>query len=292
MTIFSAHWLALREAADHRARNARLGDALRSWFLQRDTISVVDLGCGTGSNLRATAALLPDTQRWTLVDHDPALLAAARAALVTWADHGRNDADQLMLTKGRAEIAVTFRRADLATDIGSALGPAPGPDLVTASALFDITSAAFIRRFASEVARRRAVFLTVLTYNGHQGWTPRHPADRQITAAFHRHQMTDKGFGPAAGPTAPVELSEAFNAHGYSVSEGGSPWRLTSTEAALISELARGTAAAVRETGALSESEVETWLARVHTAAEVGHTDTLAIPGSASEMDMGRDGDE
>ena len=205
-------------------------------------------------------------------------MTAARIALSRWAEKSTDDGDRLLLVKGRAKITVAFRCADLAAGIGSALGPAPGPDLVTASALFDLTSPAFIRRFASEVAKRRAVFFTVLTYNGHQSWIPRHPADRQITAAFHRHQMTDKGFGISAGPTAPVELSEAFTARGYSVSEGNSPWRLKAGDAGLISELARGTAAAAGETGALSEREIETWLARVHTAADVGHTDTLALP--------------
>lgn len=70
---FDPTWLALREPADHRSRNQDVADALAARFALRDSVNVVDLGCGTGSNLRAMAELLPKNQSWTLVDHDPAL---------------------------------------------------------------------------------------------------------------------------------------------------------------------------------------------------------------------------
>jgi SAM-dependent methyltransferase len=286
MSGFSAQWLALREAADHRSRNTTLADKLKTRFLQREQIRVVDLGCGTGSNLRATAALLPDRQEWTLVDHDPALLQAAKAALAAWADTATPKAAGLRLVKGAAHIDVDFRQADLVAGLDAILEPAP--DLVTASALFDLASPSFIERFAAAVARRRAVFYTVLTFNGIQHWTPRSPIDQAMTAAFCRHQMTDKGFGVSAGPTAPVALSDAFSSQGYGVEEGVSPWRLGPGDASLVAELAAGFAAAVRETRSFSNKEIDGWLARARTGAEVGHTDTLAIPGLGG-LDMGRD---
>src|SRR4051812_49734447 len=86
MSGFSAEWLALREPADHHARNRALVAELRSVFAGRDTAAIIDLGCGTGSNLRALAASLPRRQSWRLVDRDPALLGAARERLSAWAD--------------------------------------------------------------------------------------------------------------------------------------------------------------------------------------------------------------
>ncbi len=86
MSGFSAEWLALREPADHRARNRDLLGALARRFAGRDTLSVVDLGCGAGSNLRALAPALPRRQRWRLVDHDAALLGAARGRIAQWGD--------------------------------------------------------------------------------------------------------------------------------------------------------------------------------------------------------------
>ena len=137
MSGFSPDWLALREAADHRSRSQSVANTLQTRFLQREIIWVLDLGCGTGSNLRATSALLPDKQCWTLVDNDPALLAAAKVALIAWADESLIVQDQLELRKGRARLYIRFRQADLTTELESVLDLDPQTDLVTASAFFD-----------------------------------------------------------------------------------------------------------------------------------------------------------
>lgn len=276
MSGFSPEWLALREPIDHRSRNGGLASSLSARFQQRSAVEVVDLGCGTGSNLRATAGLLPDTQSWTLVDLDERLLAAARQALMGWADTSKADGERLVLVKGSRQIAVHFRQADLNAGLDAALGGRP--DLVTASALFDLCSPTFIKAFAREVAQRRAVFYTVLTYNGIQRWTPRQPSDSAMIAAFHAHQMTEKGFGPSAGPTAPAHLADAFRVSGYNVLEGDSPWLLGARDQALVAELASGFAGAVRDTGAVDAKAIDAWAKVVHTGAEVGHTDTLAFP--------------
>ncbi len=126
--------------------------------------------------------------------------------------------------------------------------------------------------------RRAAAFYTVLTYNGIQHWTPRHPSDNAVVSAFNGHQMRDKGLGPAAGPTAPAHLADALRLAGFSVQEGDSPWRLGRDDAALIADLQSGTASAVAETRRVDARALEAWAAKPRTAAEIGHTDTLAFP--------------
>ncbi len=277
MTGFSADWLALREPADHRSRNRELANQLAARFAAREAIAVVDIGCGTGSNLRGTAPLLPARQTWTLVDYDPALLTAARRELAAWAEASRTEGDELILEKDGKTIRVGFRQADLSADLDAALGPAA--DLITAAAFFDLASPAFIKRFANAVAARRAAFYTVLTYNGIQRWQPRSPADNAMASAFHRHQMTDKGLGASAGPTAPQELADAFACQeNYSVSEGDSPWELGPQDQALVTELQKGHAGAVAETRAVDATTIAAWTALVRTGSTVGHTDTLAVP--------------
>ncbi|MFM9848814.1 MAG: class I SAM-dependent methyltransferase [Hyphomicrobiaceae bacterium] len=276
MSGFSPEWLALREPVDHRSRNAELASSLSARFQQRSTVEVVDLGCGTGSNLRATVPLLPDIQSWTLVDYDERLLAAARQTLLRWADSSRADGERLILVKGNRQITVQFGQADLNAALDVALGDKP--DLITASALFDLCSVDFIKAFARAVARRGAVFYTVLTYNGIQRWTPRQPSDGAMMAAFHAHQTTDKGFGLSAGPMAPAHLADAFRVSDYNVLEGESPWMLGAKDQTLVTELASGFAGAVRETGAVDAKSIETWAKVMRTGAEVGHTDTLAFP--------------
>jgi SAM-dependent methyltransferase len=278
MSGFSADWLALREAADHRSRNPVLAAALAMHVSGRDTISVIDLGCGTGSNLRALAPILPARQIWRLVDHDPALLATARARIAAWADTSQDDGGDLVATRDGRSLRVSFVGADLAEGLAEALGPAA--DLVTAAALFDLVSAPWIAHFAAAVAALRAIFYTVLTYNGVETWTPPHPADTAILAAFHAHQGRDKGFGPSAGPAASEALARVFVEEGYRVRSADSPWRLGAEDEALIRALAEGTAAAVREVGGVDARLLADWLARRRSGAAcaVGHTDLLAFP--------------
>ena len=276
MSGFSAAWLDLREAADHRARNRKLARALARHFDGWRPISVVDLGCGTGSNLRATAPLLGPEQHWIVVDVDEALLEAAVARLTAWADGADRQQDKLVLSKGAKRITVELRRADLARDLDAALGP--NANLVTASALFDLVSSEFMARFAAALARRKSAFYTVLTYHGDQRWTPEHEADAALLDAFNAHQQGDKGFGPAAGPDATDALREAFGAAGYTVEEGESAWHLGAGDEALIAELATGFAAAAGETAQVDARTIAAWRGITRIGAVVGHTDTLALP--------------
>lgn len=275
MSGFSPDWLALREPVDHRSRDRALAARLAAHFQGRDEVAVVDLGCGAGSNIRATSLLLPERQSWTLVDYDARLLEAARARLAAWADEARSDGDALVLSVGPRRLRVRFASIDLQTGLGQALAGAP--DLVTASALFDLCSADFIDRFAAAVAPTGAAFYTVLTYNGIQTWTPPHAADAAMAAAFHAHQRIDKGFGAAAGPGAPAALARAFAASGMRVAEGDSPWVLGAADASLIHDLAAGFADAVAETNAVAAADIAAWRAIPRSGAVVGHTDTLAF---------------
>src|SRR5215510_5410508 len=106
MSGFSADWLDLREPADHRSRNRKLALALAKHFDGWRPITVVDLGSGTGSNLRATAPLLGPEQHWTLVDIDTGLLDAAVERLTGWADGADRQDEKLVLFKGAKRITV------------------------------------------------------------------------------------------------------------------------------------------------------------------------------------------
>lgn len=281
---FSAEWLALREPVDRAARSPETGTALQAHFHSAKALSVVDLGCGTGSNLRGIFHLLPARQSWLLVDYDPALLAAARGALMAWADASRLDGETLQLEKNARTLTVRFRQADLAGGAGKLLDEARA-DLVTASALFDLISAEWIGQFARDVAAHGAAFFTSLTYDGRDRFRPGHRMDAAISAAFASHQGGDKGFGPAAGPDAPAALAQAFRSVSYTVSEGDSPWRVDRNHAEMARQLLIGIAGAVRETGRLPDGEIVSWLAyRLASLADpeallqIGHTDTFARP--------------
>lgn len=278
MSGFAPEWLTLREGADHHARNAALLAALAKHFSTRDAVTVVDLGAGLGSNLRATAPVLPARQHWVLVDHDPVLLAGACEAIASWADSVRPATAGLEVMKAGRSIRVEVRHADLAKNPGAFAVHAP--DLVTVAALFDLVSEKWIGRFTAALAAARVPLYAVLDYDGTNTWNPPHPADTAMIAAFNRHQGNDKGFGSAAGSRATDLLAERLAAANYRIERAPSPWRLGAGETGLIRALTQGFVEAVRETGEVPATTIETWLkARMAdgVTCTVGHDDLLAL---------------
>jgi hypothetical protein len=284
MAGFSSDWLALREPADRAARGPALLASLAAFAPSAKSLKIMDLGAGTGSTLRAVAPHLPVPQAWVLVDHDGALVETGRQLLARWAEASSGDdqppapsGDGLALRVGSVPVTVTWREADLAAaDWPSLLD---GVDLVTASALFDLVSAGFVERFADAVAAAGAAVYVALDVDGTAVWSPSHPDDDAVAAAFRRHQGIDKGFGPALGPEASRVLAEALAARGFRVETEKAPWRLGADSRDLIAALAEGWAGAARAAG-LEAATVERWLAarRDATGCVIGHTDLLATP--------------
>src|SRR5947209_11926119 len=70
-------WLALRAPADSAARSAALTQAIVAALPPDRPVRILDLGSGTGSNVRYLSPRLPGPQHWLLVDRDPELLSEA-----------------------------------------------------------------------------------------------------------------------------------------------------------------------------------------------------------------------
>ncbi len=251
--VFAADWLALRAPADDRARDPGLVAALADWARGRP-IRINDIGGGDGATRRAIGGTLPGA-RWLVVDADPALLLHAAAA--------------------GAEISLV----DLAARPEAAF--AGGPNLMTASAFFDLVSEDWIAAFAEGLATRRLPLYAALTYDGRENWRPTPPHEAAAREAFRADMRRDKGFGPALGAAAHAMLAAALRARGYEVREAESDWRLErGRDDALIAALAEGGAEAPMVRAALSRSALAEWRAGRGAAETVliGHRDLLALP--------------
>jgi SAM-dependent methyltransferase len=262
---FSADWLSLREPYDLAARSAAVLDAVANAFLDQASIAVVDLGCGTGATLRAVGPHLPPRQTWRLVDNDLSLLARASAL-------GRPP-----------HVTVVARPVDLARDLELAL-EAP-LDLITTSALLDLVSAEWLDRLMVEAAARRLPVYAALSYDGRAIVEPAAPFDIELLAGFNLHQRTDKGFGPALGPTAAAQAVERFEHFGYAVVQGRSDWVFGPDDRDIQDALFAGWAELGALTTTLTADEIVRWLAgrRACLAAgrsslRIGHLDVFARP--------------
>ena len=275
---FDAGWLALREPVDHRSREVAAVSLLAAAWRAGGWSRAVDLGSGTGSNLRYLAPRLPALQRWTLVDHDTDLLARVsfpegveRPACVSADLAG---AGLTVLTEARAQV-------------------------VTGSALLDLVSRAWLERLVDICRQANSAAHFALSYDGGIQWHAAagdpHPADDpddgRVRRAVNAHQRRDKGFGPALGPMAGLMAESAFRAAGYRVWLLRSPWRLGPRDVPLVRALLAGWEAAaiemaeVGDDAGIAPAAVRAWAERRRATVEsgqfgltVGHVDLLALP--------------
>jgi len=272
---FDAEWLRLREPADHSARSASLLNHLVDTWSARRWSRVLDLGSGTGSNLRYLAPRLSTPQSWTLLDHDAALLARAAQA--------------------PSGVTVRTRVGELAEE---GLEEVSRAHLVTASALLDLVSESWLAALASECqAHGCGVFFT-LNYSGDIRWgePPNQTlgasetgdldsGDTVIRDAMNRHQRRDKGLGPALGPQAAAAAESLFRARGYATWTAPSPWRLGREDEPLARTLLAGWEKAALEELPAEAEFIRAWSRRKQRLIRqgrfslyVGHVDLLALP--------------
>src|SRR5262249_5175762 len=108
--------------------------------------------------------------------------------------------------------------------------------------------------------------------------------DAAMVAAVNRHQLRDKGFGPALGPKAAETAIARFRALGYQVVHDKSDWVFAPHDREIQREVCSGWAIAARELAALSVDDIAGWLTRRHALIErgarmrVGHVDFFAQP--------------
>ena len=260
MSGFDKDWLALREPVDQRSRDAGLLEHAVT-AVGKDG-HILDIGCGTGSTYRTLADRLSPAAAWTLFDYDARLLAEAK--------------------RRHPDAGIAFLQGDL-NDIASL--PLEGTAIVTASALFDLCSPAFIDRFVGRIREQNVGLYAALNYDGEMRWSVVHPLDEAVTEVFNDHQRTDKGFGTSAGPEAWQVLAERLEAKGFQVSIAASPWIMGAEDADLQRMFLSGVAQAVREAARLSEDALTDWcefrLASIEatdSSCRVGHQDVLALP--------------
>lgn len=267
MESFSADWLALREPADHAARPDAIVAAVAAPLAARAGGRAVDLAAGTGSNVRYLLPRLPGIQHWTLVDHDAALLARAWRLL-----------GPIAAPAGRS---FDVRAGDLlALDTVSL----DGATLVTAAALLDLVSEAWLRGLASRCARAGVAVLFALSYDGRIACDPGDADDDLIREFVNRHQRGDKGFGPALGPDAAGVAAACFRDVGYAIMQERSDWTLGPDMPELQQQLVDGWAGAAAELAPAQAARIAAWRDRraAHIAAGrsrlvVGHEDIAGI---------------
>jgi hypothetical protein len=284
---FDEEWLALREPWDARSRSGELTRAIARALEGDRPLRAVDVACGTGANVRYLADRLSRPQDWLVLDHDPALIGRLPTSMARWAaargDAFHSTVDGVEIGEPGLACRLTPRLVDLVeSDLGMYFD---GYRLVTASALIDLVSETWLRRFVRACGSRRCSLLIVLTYDGRIAIDPGDPDDGFVRALVNRHQRTDKGFGPALGPAAADCLETCLIEEAYDVTRALSDWVLAPEAVGIQRRLIEGWArAAVQIAPDLADFLVG-WrerrmaqVARRMLTLVVGHTDVCASP--------------
>ncbi|MFZ3116738.1 MAG: class I SAM-dependent methyltransferase, partial [Variovorax sp.] len=254
-------------------------------------ITVLDLGCGTGASLREVAPRLGGAQRWRLVDHDAALLAAVPGTLTRWAHaqgwqvRPQGEADVLRIDGGGLRLDVEWLHADISAGFGAL--PFDGTQLVNCSALLDLVSQPWLESLVARCVGIGAAVCWALSVDGRAAWADADADDALVHDAFRAHQRRDKGFGTALGDAAVEAATQVLTAAGYCLHAAQSDWvvdgRCGAADRAMLQALIEGFVSAAIEQCPMHAARCDAWRARRlatlgATRLRVGHVDLIGWP--------------
>lgn len=282
---FDPQWLEARFVHDHGALNRELLGCLVGLPRQSEAWRVLDLGSGTGANVRHGADLLQGTQHWTLVDEDAALLAEAPLRLAAWAGErgwktSRSSA-RLEIRRPGGLIVVDVVPGDIVDVLGDI--EHGSLDLVTANAVFDLLPPERIEACVDALASLGLPLWATLNYEN-MTFSREMVQDRTVVEAFHEHMTRPQAHGRNAGPRAIEVMREVLRRRGYVVHVGPSDWNVANTEDVMWTKILKFIEESVPEMLDMASQGLllEEWLYARKTSPEfesvrVHHEDLLAI---------------
>jgi len=270
---FDSHWLSLREPVDHRSRSKNLALLLADYWKNQKYVKILDLGSGTGSNMRYLSPYLErKNQQWTLLDHDLSLLRQ-----IPHPQDTRLKLKPLLGDLNKEGLTLVAKN-----------------DLVTGSALLDLTSEKWLTELTERCVNQSCAAYFTLSYTGDVSWHPTQSGEvysrnledhNHICDILNRHQLRDKGTGPALGPSAVVKLDELFEDNGYVTKCSPSPWILDHRDQELKKLLIEGWMESALEECPSESEKILSWSRSCLVLAssseyqlQVSHLDFLALP--------------
>lgn len=226
-------------------------------------------------------------QHWLLLDNDAGLFHRLPDLLQYWAStHDArfdNSNGICRIEHDSFSATIEHRILDLASEVEHI--PMGDIQLLTASALLDLTSANWLQIISTKVYKCKCACLFALNYNGKIQWHAELEADSVVSSLLNQHQLNEKGFGLALGPEAGHFFTAALRNLGRQVITGESDWVIRPHDRELQLAIIDGWSPSAVEQDEHQEELISQWHLMRKQAIEqglstltVGHIDVLSIP--------------
>lgn len=282
-------WLEHRFSSDEDARNPNIEKKFIEYFSDRDTLSILDAGAGTGNNFCYLFEKLANRQQeWILLEQDNEMIMNCRDRLSVFAQQKNyrfsQEGDNFILEANNKKAQIQLLQGQLQnikdlTDMEKL-------DVVTANALFDLVSYDQFDTFASQLACYQVCLMATLNYY-ETSFLPFSEEDGRYINYFHTHMTRPQDFGEAMGPNCSEEMLDLLAAHEMKSEQESSQWHLKRYDTTMQHYILHFFEHAIRELN-LSETEIqdmEEWLSNRKKMSHeheleiiVDHSDIFAYP--------------
>ena len=237
-TAYYLDWLAERYHFDAAARNPAVEQKFLHTLPAQDTISLVDVGAGSGANCRYLMEKITTDQQWLLIEQNPDFSQASLQALQEYASRQGYtsilEQNTLIIQTPTKTVQVKARCGSLLEIDG--LANLSNTDAVVANAVFDLFTPAQFEAFVSTLAQHSLIFLSTLNYEN-MSFSSGNGQDEKVIALYHAHMLRQQTVGKAMGPTCVPQMIEILQKQRYTVSSGNSVWHIQRKHEKMISYL-------------------------------------------------------
>ncbi len=279
-TNFTIQWLKERFVFDSFARNKQVEKTCLDYFQDKNNMSILDIGSGTGASCIYFMEKISANQIWTMVELNQDLAAASLERIANFATQNayivQSTDRQIFMQKGRKFITVkvlqeSFLELEHFIDLG-------GIDWVTATAVFDLLTRDMFRKFIATLMGRKIPVLATINYEG-MSIFPASDQNKHYTDLYSKHMQRLQDFGRTMGGDVTQNAIQFFQEKNSIYTLGESNWKISSKDTKMIQYLLNYMQAAISELLSTNDEKqaFKIWLAEKYQqknlSMEVRHWD-------------------
>ncbi len=247
-TNFTIQWLKERFVFDSFARNKQVEKTCLDYFQDKNNMSILDIGSGTGASCIYFMEKISANQIWTMVELNPDLAKASLERITDFATKNayivQSTNRQIFMQKGRKFITVkvlqeSFLELERFIDLG-------GIDWVTATAVFDLLTRDMFRKFITTLMGRKIPVLATINYEG-MSIFPASDQNKHYTDLYSKHMQRLQDFGRTMGGDVTPNAIQFFQEKNSIYTLGESNWKISSKNTKMIQYLLNYMQAAISE---------------------------------------------